>query len=57
MAITSKFPIARQNALGTQVEDSTIAVLFADWTSAEEKDIFEPGSSFSLLSVFVIATY
>lgn len=38
-----KFPISSQNILGYQIEDSQIAVLIADWTSAEEKDKFEPG--------------
>lgn len=37
------FPISLQNILGYQVEDSQIAVLIADWKSAEEKDEFEPG--------------
>ena len=37
------FPISRHNVIGTQQEDRQIAVLVADWTSAEEKDKFEPG--------------
>lgn len=37
------FPISRQSALLEQFNDPEIAVLVADWTSAEEKDQFEPG--------------
>lgn len=43
MEATSGFPISRQNLVGFQREDAQIAVLIADWTSAEEKDKFEPG--------------
>lgn len=45
METMGDFPISRQNLLGFQGEDSQIAVLIADWTSAEEKDKFEPGKS------------
>lgn len=44
MEATRDFPISRQNLVGFQREDAQIAVLIADWTSAEEKDKFEPGT-------------
>lgn len=40
--ISLTFPISRQSLYASQIEDPQIAVLIADWTSAEEKDIFEP---------------
>lgn len=43
MQQVAKFPISRQNQSGIQEEDPEIFVLVADWTSAEEKDVFEPG--------------
>lgn len=44
MKISSKFPISRQSLYGDQTEDPEIIVLVADWTSADDKDIFEPGT-------------
>jgi hypothetical protein len=41
--MTSKFPISRQSLYGRKIDQQDISVLIADWTSAEEKDIFEPG--------------
>lgn len=42
--ITSKFPISRQSLTGKkQSTEQLMTVLIADWTSAEEKDLFEPG--------------
>ncbi|KAH8888057.1 hypothetical protein GQ53DRAFT_767958 [Thozetella sp. PMI_491] len=40
------FPISRQNIVGSQMEDPEICVLIADWTSAAEKDVFEPGEQY-----------
>ncbi len=37
------FPISRQSMYGSLVEDESMFLLLADWTSAEEKDKFEPG--------------
>jgi hypothetical protein len=45
MKVSSKFPISRQSLYGDQVQDPDIIVLVADWTSAEDKDKFEPGMS------------
>ena len=42
IGISLTFPIARQSSYASQIEDPQIAVLIADWTSAEEKDVFEP---------------
>jgi hypothetical protein len=44
-AKTSKFHIARQFLSGrkSNKEERDITVMITDWTSAEEKDIFEPG--------------
>lgn len=44
MEATRRFPISRQNIVGFQRDEAQIAVLIADWTSAEEKDKFEPGT-------------
>jgi hypothetical protein len=43
--VSSRFPISRQSLYGDQVQDPEIIVLVADWTSAEDKDKFEPGIS------------
>jgi hypothetical protein len=45
MDTVSTFPISRQSLSGTQIEDPGVFVMVADWTSAEEKDVFEPGVS------------
>ncbi|PMD60992.1 uncharacterized protein K444DRAFT_612260 [Hyaloscypha bicolor E] len=47
-AKTSQFPIARQTLSGRKAskEERDITVLIADWTSADEKDIFEPGPEY-----------
>ncbi|KAJ9611498.1 hypothetical protein H2200_004682 [Cladophialophora chaetospira] len=42
MGKVARFPIANQNLYGHQVENPEVFVLVADWTSAEEKDVFEP---------------
>ncbi|KEZ39849.1 hypothetical protein SAPIO_CDS8787 [Scedosporium apiospermum] len=44
--ISLTFPISRQSLYASQIEDPQIAVLIADWTSAEEKDIFEPSERY-----------
>jgi hypothetical protein len=44
MKVSSQFPISRQSLYGDQVQDPEIIVLVADWTSAEDKDEFEPGT-------------
>jgi hypothetical protein len=41
--ITSQFPISRQSLVGTMKDDESMSTLIVDWTSAEEKDVFEPG--------------
>lgn len=35
--------------LGTVQDDPQIAFLLVDWTSAEEKDVFEPGERYQSL--------
>ncbi|KAH8757055.1 hypothetical protein BGZ57DRAFT_908863 [Hyaloscypha finlandica] len=47
-AKSSQFPISRQTLSGrkTSKEERDITVLIADWTSAQEKDIFEPGPEY-----------
>ena len=54
MEAVKHFPIARQNIIGRQAEDEGIAVLIADWTSAAEKDEFEPGLSTLKMSATVM---
>ncbi|PMD13436.1 hypothetical protein NA56DRAFT_755743 [Hyaloscypha hepaticicola] len=44
--ITSTFPISRQSLYGRKIDQPDISVLIADWTSAEEKDVFEPGEQY-----------
>jgi hypothetical protein len=43
MKIASAFPISRQSLAGAQKDDPEIIFMIADWTSAAEKDEFEPG--------------
>lgn len=49
----STFPISRRSILAMKIGDPGIAVLIADWTSAEEKDRFEPGKLTVLWSLKV----
>ncbi|KAK5189619.1 hypothetical protein LTR99_006152 [Exophiala xenobiotica] len=42
----STFDVARQNSYGTKEEDKRQAVLVADWTSAEDKDVFAATEQF-----------
>ncbi|OQU94915.1 hypothetical protein CLAIMM_01197 [Cladophialophora immunda] len=42
----STFGIARQNSFGTKEGDERQAVLVADWTSAEDKDVFATSEDF-----------
>jgi hypothetical protein len=50
MNITRTFPISRQVLSGRLVEDDSKSILVADWTSAEEKDVFEPGTYQEIVS-------
>ncbi|CAK7229749.1 hypothetical protein SCUCBS95973_007333 [Sporothrix curviconia] len=42
----AKFPISRQGTLALQTHDREVVVMVADWTSAAEKDAFEPGEQY-----------
>jgi hypothetical protein len=46
MSSMAEFPISRKSILANQIEDPDIRVLIADWTSAQEKDVFEPGERY-----------
>lgn len=45
LTYSSKFPVARGTFLGRMDHDPDMVVLVADWTSAEEKDEFEPSKA------------
>ncbi|ERS96914.1 uncharacterized protein SPSK_02738 [Sporothrix schenckii 1099-18] len=42
----AKFPISRQGIVGVQTADRQVVAMLADWTSAAEKDQFEPGEQY-----------
>lgn len=42
----AQFPISRQGIIGVQAQDQQVAAMVADWTSAAEKDVFEPGEQY-----------
>ncbi|KIH93769.1 hypothetical protein SPBR_09169 [Sporothrix brasiliensis 5110] len=42
----AKFPISRQGIVGVQTADHQVVAMLADWTSAAEKDQFEPGEQY-----------
>ncbi|CAK7237600.1 hypothetical protein SBRCBS47491_010037 [Sporothrix bragantina] len=42
----AKFPISRQGILAVQTHDRQVVAMVADWTSAAEKDVFEPGEQY-----------
>ncbi|CAK7201578.1 hypothetical protein SEUCBS139899_004284 [Sporothrix eucalyptigena] len=42
----AQFPISRQGILATQTNDRQVVAMVADWTSAAEKDAFEPGPQY-----------
>ncbi|KAF2094704.1 hypothetical protein NA57DRAFT_60123 [Rhizodiscina lignyota] len=44
--IIFKFPVSRQLLIGSKAGEADISVLVGDWTSAEEKDEFEPGEQY-----------
>ncbi|KAK5308873.1 hypothetical protein LTR93_012337 [Exophiala xenobiotica] len=43
LAKTKRFPIWRHSLVGPMVEEERKLVLLSDWTSAEEKALFETG--------------
>jgi hypothetical protein len=49
MKKVATYPIARQGLFGLMSHDSRMQVMLMDWTSAAEKDEFEPGEQYQSL--------